>query len=361
MTFKLREFKTPNFESPVFKNAPNVEYELVESDGVAPDNFHALSIYPEYFKVDGKWLLARESRMDCVPVLKDDYIDIVEFRRLKKGDKVIVGRSEDCSQGIYLHSDCFESQGESCQDAFAFRSSRSRETSYTKDYENLYELLKHEKKHGHIVWVLGPAAVFSKGARDAMASIIKKGYVHSFLGGNAVATHDLEAGIFNTALGQDVYSQESIKDGHYHHLDLLNKARRAGSIGELINKENIKDGIIFSCVKNNVPMVLAGSIRDDGPLPVVISDVYKAQDEMRQHIRKATTVICLATQLHTIAVGNMTPSYKVEENLIRPVYFYTVDISEFAVNKLRDRGSLEVVTMVANVQDFLEKLNLNLT
>ena len=112
--------------------------------------------------------------------------------------------------------------------------------------------------------------------------------------------------------------------------------------------------------KNNVPIVLAGSIRDDGPLPIVISDVYKAQDMMRSHIKKATTVICLATQLHSIATGNMTPSYRVIDDKIRPIYFYSVDVSEFAVNKLRDRGSLEVTTIVTNIQDFLVKLKENL-
>lgn len=112
--------------------------------------------------------------------------------------------------------------------------------------------------------------------------------------------------------------------------------------------------------KNNVPIVLAGSIRDDGPLPIVISDVYKAQDTMRSHIKKATTVICLATQLHSIATGNMTPSYRVIDDKIRPIYFYSVDVSEFAVNKLRDRGSLEVTTIVTNIQDFLVKLKENL-
>ena len=152
-----------------------------------------------------------------------------------------------------------------------------------------------------------------------------------------------------------------MKDGHYNHLDLLNKARKAGSLEELIKQENINDGIIYSCVNNNIPIVLGGSIRDDGPLPIVYSDVYDFQDAMRKHVKKATTVICLATQLHTIAIGNMTPSYKVEKERVRPVNFYTVDISEFAVNKLKDRGSLEVVTMVTNVQDFLEKLSNNLT
>lgn len=361
MGFKLREYTEPNFNEDRFIKAPNARVELVIKDGVAPDNYHANSIYPEYFKVNDKWVLAKESRMDCVVrINENDEPEVVEFRKLKVGDKVVVGRTEDASEGIYLYPDGFYKSGTSEQDVFAFRSGRSRETSYTKDYENLYDLLKYEKENGYIVWVLGPAAVFAKGARDAMAELVNSGYVDAFFGGNAVATHDLEAGMFHTALGQDIYTQESRKDGHYHHLDLLNKARRAGSIENLIEQENINDGIIHACVKNNVPIVLGGSLRDDGPLPIVIGDVYKAQDEMRKHVSKATTVICLATQLHSIATGNMTPSYRVIDGNVRPVHFYSVDVSEFAVNKLRDRGSLEVTTIVTNVQDFLVKLKENL-
>lgn len=361
MGFKLREYTEPNFNEDRFIKAPNARVELVIKDGVAPDNYHANSIYPEYFKVNDKWVLAKESRMDCVVrINENDEPEVVEFRKLKVGDKVVVGRTEDASEGIYLYPDGFYKSGTSEQDVFAFRSGRSRETSYTKDYENLYDLLKYEKENGYIVWVLGPAAVFAKGARDAMAELVNSGYVDAFFGGNAVATHDLEAGMFHTALGQDIYTQESRKDGHYHHLDLLNKARRSGSIENLIEQENINDGIIHACVKNNVPIVLGGSLRDDGPLPIVIGDVYKAQDEMRKYVSKATTVICLATQLHSIATGNMTPSYRVIDGNVRPVHFYSVDVSEFAVNKLRDRGSLEVTTIVTNVQDFLVKLKENL-
>ena len=360
MSFEIPKYTHPNFQTEQFKNSPNVRIELVEKDGVAPDNYHAMSIYPEYFKIDGEWKLAEETRMDCVPKLKDDNkVEIVEFRHLKVGDKIIVGRTEDGSEGIYLHTTGFEDKKVEAEN-FAFRGSRSRETSQTMDYDQLIELLKHEKENGYIVWVMGPAAVFSKGARDSLTKLINNGYVDAFLGGNAVATHDLEAGVYNTALGQDIYTQRSIKDGHYHHLDLLNKARKYGSIEKLIEKENITSGLIHSCIKNNVPIVLGGSIRDDGPLPIVIADVYEAQEQMRAQIRKATTVICMATQLHTIATGNMTPSFRVVDGKVRPIYFYTVDTSEFAVNKLKDRGSLSVRTMISNAQDFLQRLADNL-
>lgn len=360
MSFNIPRYTHPDFEQKKFNNSPNARFELVEKDGVAPENYHAMSIYPEYFKIDGRWTLAKETRMDCVPRLRDDgEIEIVEFRNLKVGDKVIVGRSEDGSEGIYLYTEGFEKE-ENKTEAFAFRGSRSRETSQTMDYDQLIELLKYDKENGYIVWVIGPAAVFSKGARESLTKLINNGYVDAFLGGNAVATHDLEAGVYNTALGQDIYTQRSIKDGHYHHLDLLNKARKYGSIEKLIEEENIKSGLIYSCIKNNIPIVLGGSIRDDGPLPIVISDVYEAQEQMRAQVRKATTVICMATQLHTIATGNMTPSFRVVNDKIRPVYFYTVDTSEFAVNKLKDRGSLSVKTMISNAQDFLQRLADNL-
>ena len=357
MSFNMPKYTHPDFSEEKFKNSPNAKIELVEKDRVAPENYHAMSIYPEYFKINGEWILAEETRMDCVPRLNDNKIEIVEFRHLKVGDKIIVGRTEDASEGIYLHTTGFEDKKE---EAFAFRGSRSRETSQTMDYDQLIELLKHEKENGYIVWVMGPAAVFSKGARESLTKLINNGYVDAFLGGNAVATHDLEAGVYNTALGQDIYTQCSIKDGHYHHLDLLNKARKYGSIEKLIEEENITSGLIHSCVKNNVPIVLGGSIRDDGPLPIVIADVYEAQEQMRNQVRKATTVICMATQLHTIATGNMTPSFRVVDGEVRPIYFYTVDTSEFAVNKLKDRGSLSVRTMISNAQDFLQRLADNL-
>ena len=190
-----------------------------------------------------------------------------------------------------------------------------------------------------------------------MSKLVEHGYVDAILAGNALATHDLEGAYLRTALGQDIYTQQSMPNGHYNHLDTINRVKYHGSIAEFIRKENIDNGIIYSCEKCGVPYVLGGSIRDDGPLPPVFGNVYEAQDAMRDQIREATTVICMATTLHTIATGNMTPSFRVlPDGTIRQVYFYCVDISEFAVNKLADRGSLSARGIVTNVQDFVVNL-----
>ena len=129
--------------------------------------------------------------------------------------------------------------------------------------------------------------------------------------------------------------------------------RKSGSIPQFLDDYDVRDGIIYACVKQGVPFVLTSSIRDDGPLPEVVANAYEGQGKMRDLIRKATTVICLATQLHTIATGNMTPSFRVVDGVVRPLYIYSIDISEFVVNKLADRGSLSAISMVTNAQDFI--------
>ncbi len=354
--FELKKYTAPDFSREMFVNAPNAVLVPAPFDGVAPEGYHALSIFPEYFKIDGDWLLAEESRMDCVPVYENGKIYVREFRVLKKGDLIVTGRTENCEDGIYVHANGF-SETKAQGDVFAFRQNRSRETAFSKDYDELYELLKHEREHGKIVWVMGPAFAFDADARNAMSKLIENGYVHAILAGNALATHDLEGAYLRTALGQDIYTQESMPNGHYNHLDLINRVRHHGSIAEFIKQENIDNGIIYNCEKHGVPYVLGGSIRDDGPLPPVFADVYEAQNAMRDQIRSATTVICMATMLHTIATGNMTPSYRVmPDGTVRQIYFYCVDVSEFMVNKLADRGSLSARGIVTNVQDFVVNL-----
>lgn len=356
MTFKLKKYIEPDFTEERFVSAPNVRLVAVEKDGVAPDNFHALSIFPEYFKVDGKWYLAEDSRMDAVPVFKNSKIEAIEARRLEKGDLVVTGKTEGLEEGIFLYDHGFKNSQEK-GDAFSFRTGRSRETSFSREYEDLCDLLRYEKENGNVLWVLGPAFTFDGKARKAFESLVENGYVNALLAGNALATHDLEVAYYGTALGQDINTGDNAHNGHYHHLEVLNKVRSCGSIKEFINKENIDNGIMWALEKNNVPYVLAGSIRDDGPMPEVEGNVYMAQNKMRNCVRKATTIICMASALHSIATGNMTPSYRVlEDGTIRELYFYVVDISEFVTNKLADRGSLTSIGIITNVQDFIVKL-----
>ena len=353
--FNLPKYREPDFTEERFAKAPDVKWEAVTIKGVAPENYHSTSMYPEYFKIDGEWRLAKESRMDSSVVIGEDgELKVVENRNLEIGDKVILGRSENAEEGIYLHATGFEDPEEEEGDQFVFRQGRSRETSFARDYDRLFELLKYEKEHGNILWVMGPAFSFDADARRAMQVMVENGYVDGLMACNSLATHDLEGSMFHTALGQDIYTQKSQPNGHYNHLDVINRVRRSGSIAQFVDDYNIDNGIMYSCVKNDVPFVLTGSIRDDGPLPEVIGNAYEGQTAMREMVKKSTTVICLATMLHTIATGNMTPSYRVlEDGTVRPVFLYTVDADEFVVNKLLDRGSLAATTIVTNVQDFI--------
>lgn len=355
MSFVMPKYRHPDFTREPLRSAPDARYEAVVKDGVAPEGYHSTSMYPEYFKLNGKWVLAEESRMDSSVVLRDSgRLDVVENRNLKAGDKVILGRTEKGEEGVYMHCTGFQEEECALDDQFVFRQGRSRETSFARDYDKLFELLRHERDHGNILWVMGPAFAFDADARRAMQSLVENGYAHGLLAGNALATHDLEGSLLHTALGQDIYTQRSQPNGHYHHLDVINKVRRCGSIPAFIDEYKIDNGIMYSCVKKGVPFVLTGSIRDDGPLPEVIADAYEGQTQMRRLVRKCTTIICLATMLHTIAAGNMTPSFRVmPDGEIRPLFFYAVDADEFVVNKLVDRGSLSATTIVGNVQDFI--------
>ncbi|MCB2340567.1 putative NPN-dependent ornithine cyclodeaminase [Clostridium estertheticum] len=352
MTFELPKFTPPDFGHEFFIKSPNCKIKKVIKKGVAHSGYHALSIYPEYFKIKGNWILASGSRMDSVAIVTPSGgIDIVEFRNLKIGDNVVVGRSEDGSEGIYMYTNGFITQkGEA--DTFAFRTGRSRETAFSKDYDELYKIMQYEKDHaGKIVWVLGPSIALDYESRAAFTSIVGNGYAQAVLSGNNFATYDLEKAMFKTVSGQETF--ESRETAHYNYIATINEARRIGTLKGLINSGLVKDGILKACQENDVPVVLASSIRDRYTLPDVYDNVYESQDAMRKHTRNATMLICLSSVLHTIAAGNMTPSYTVKNGVVRPVYIYSIDIQEFSVNKLSDRGTLEVKTLVTNVQDFI--------
>ena len=354
MAFTLPVYQPPDFGKPPLKDAPLVRFAPVAKKGIAPDNYHATTIFPEYFQLTkGDWVLLRNSRMDGVVVRAPAGLLVKEFHHLKVGEQVALGRGENGEEGIYVHTEAF-AQPRPAAEKFAFRTHLSRETSFSIYYDELYELLSHEKEHGFILWVLGPAAVFDRDSRNALVSLIQRGYVQGLLAGNALAVHDLEAALFQTALGQEIYCKRPVHLGHYHHLDALNLVRRAGSIAAVMESGAILDGVMHALWQRQLPYVLAGSIRDDGPLPEVISDVMQAQEAMRALTMRATTVIAVASQLHSIAAGNLIPGYHVlPAEQVRPVYFYVVDMSEFAADKLTNRGSLAARGILTNAQDFL--------
>ena len=356
-TFHLPEYCPPDFDARPLRDAPPAEWEPAPEDGVLPDNFHATSNLPEYVQLEkGKWVLCPESRMDAAILVDGKAVRVVEPRDVRKGDRVVVGRSEDGEDGVFVHVNGF---GASARPSgkFQFNLRRTRESPFSRDYDSLYEILRYERENrGWIVWVLGPAIAFDKDSRDAMVALINHGYCHAILAGNALPTHDLEAALYGTALGQDIYHQCHHPLGHYHHLDVLNRARRCTSTEDFVRSAGVSDGVVAACVAKGIPLVLAGSIRDDGPLPGITADVYQSQREMRVHARRATTVVAVATQLHAIAFGNMLPSYQVSPAGVRPFYFYIIDVSEFAVDKLTNRGSAQVTGITTNAQDFMVNL-----
>ena len=342
-------FNRPDFKKAKFQSARNVETSVVNHDGVAPDNFYLTSHLPTFYKVDDNWIIPKHNSLNCAAVVKDGEIKVVELRNLKIGDEVVIGRETDGSTGILIYKRGFS---EEVQRSYG----HAAETSFSSDYDLLFELMKYEKENnGHIVWVLGPSVIFDYDTRIALTHLAEKGYVNCLLGGNAIATHDLEGGYLNTALGQNIYTQENVPMGHYNHLDLLNEVRRAGSISNFIESGNVKNGFIKKLYELDIPIVLSGSIRDDGPLPEVMSNVEQALDKTKEQLDKATLIICLATLLHSVSVANLASGYTIrDDENITPVYMFSIDVTENVTRKVvAAREMMAVRTIITNVQDFV--------
>ena len=352
----MSNFSHPDFEAPRFAGAPEARFVPAPADGVLPDGFFSTTNLPTYVRVGGRWRMPREPRMDSALVLDSDgELWIREGRRVRKGDRVAVGAAEDGSQGIYVHAAAF--LGEQADGEFKFMTSEvSREKPI--DYSLMAKLLISERdRGGYPVWVTGPALVHSR-ARADMTWFVTNGFVGALLAGNAVAVHDIEASIFGTTLGM-TGSGEATSGGHGLHMRAINQVRAAGSIAKAVEQGIIKDGIMHACVIHNIPFVLTGSIRDDGPLPDVVTDTLEAQDAMKRHTTKATMAILIATALHAIATGNMLPAFVTEpDGSLRELGTICVDSSEFVVSKLKDRGTHQAFGVVTNAQDFMHILRL---
>lgn len=360
--FEMPKYFPKEFDEK-FDKFPNAKLVEVEEDGISPEGYHALSVFPEYFKINDKWVLALQSRMDTVAVAIDEpgneRVDVVEFRNLKKGDKVVVGRKEDGSEGIYVYTEGFVDKSSKEEATFGFREGRSRETAFSKDYDELYEILKYEKENnGYVTWVLGTATSLDQESDDALARLVENGYANAIFCGTAAVAYDIERAKFKTVEGQEEYlNSQNTRENFY---EVINRVNEYGSIKEYVEKEGIETGFVAAAIRNNVNLVIAGTIRDRYTFNDTYNNVYEAQDEMRRNIKQSSTVIMSSAILFTIATGNMTPSYNEINGEIRPVFMYTVDIQEFAVNKLSDRGTLTAKTMVTNSQDFVKNIDRNL-
>jgi lysine-ketoglutarate reductase/saccharopine dehydrogenase-like protein (TIGR00300 family) len=343
----------PDFSQPPFAGAPEARFAPLPADGVLPEGFFSTSNLPTYVRVEGTWHAPTRPRMDCVVVKRTGLLETIEPRRLKRGDLVAMGEAEDGSQGIVVHAEGFLGSVHGANE-FRFMSTEvSRERPV--NYEELAARLGEEKrKRGYLVWVVGPALVHSR-ARTDFEWFIRNGYVQAVLAGNAVAVHDIEAAIFGTTLGMSNTGQPT-EGGHGLHMRAINRVRAAGSIERAVETGLIKTGIMHALVTNRIPYVLAGSIRDDGPLPGVYSDALAAQDAMREHTVKATGAIFVATALHAIAVGNMLPAFYLCDGVPAPLMTICVDQTEFVVNKLKDRGTHQAYGVVTNAQDFMHVL-----
>jgi lysine-ketoglutarate reductase/saccharopine dehydrogenase-like protein (TIGR00300 family) len=346
----------PDFSHPVLRDAPSARVVLAEDDGVLPEGFFATTNLPSYVKGDdGRWTMPREPRMDgCLVSDAQGTWWVREGRHVKRGEPVVVGHAEDGTEGVLVHATGFDA-GHVVAGDFHFMSSQvSREKPI--DYSRLARMLVGERRReGYIVWVTGPALVHSR-ARDNLVWFIRHGFVQALLAGNAVAAHDIESAVVGTTLGMTGEGAPT-EGGHAAHMRAINSVRRAGSIAAAVRSGLIPDGIMHACVIEEVPFVLGGSIRDDGPLPDVITDAVAAQDAMRRHTVKATMAVMVATALHSIAVGNMLPAYYEDrERGIVELPTICVDASEFLVSKLKDRGTHQAVGVVTNAQDFMSIL-----
>lgn len=350
------QYRPPNFDAPPLAGAPEARFEPAPADGVLPDDFFSTSNLPTYVKVGGAWRRPRFPRMDCVIVQQaTGELVATEPRKVKRGTLVALGAAEDGTEGIFVHAEGFLGGARSANEFRFMQTEVSRERPV--DYAVLAELLGEERERGGtIVWVVGPALVHSR-AREDMIWFVEHGYVGAFLGGNAVAVHDLEAAIFGTTLGMSA-SGEGVEGGHALHMRAINAVRRAGSIRAAVQGGLVTGGIMHALVTHDVPFVLAGSIRDDGPLPEVVPDTLAAQDAMRAVTARATFAVFVATALHAIAVGNMLPAFvdAPTPDGVRPLTTICVDQTEFVVNKLRDRGTHQAYGVVTNAQDFMHVL-----
>lgn len=326
--------------------AVDAQLEAVVQAGVAPDDFYVTAIYPTEVLVGGQWILVQGQRMDAAIAVTQTADGPVAgcklLRDLQVGDSVVVG-----SEGIRTKRTDTNLKKRSTEEFSFMGSGVSSERRVELVVEQIaWDLRRIRDQAGKVVVTAGPVVIHTGGS-EHLQTLIREGYIHALLGGNAIAVHDIEQALMGTSLGMDMKRGVSVHGGHRHHLKAINAIRRCGSIANAVEQGVLTSGVMYECVKNNVSFSLAGSIRDDGPLPDTQMDLIQAQADYARLIEGADMILMLSTMLHSIGVGNMTPA---------GVKMVCVDINPAVVTKLSDRGSLESIGVVTDVGLFLSLL-----
>jgi len=324
-------------EGAISKIQQEVVLKATQKDMVMPDDFYSTTNNHTDIFYKGKWIGVENMMMDKCIVVKANRAFCTPIREIKKGDMIVVGE-----KGIRITPPERPREGVNLFQFMGSGSSSERPTQHIarRVAEDIY---KTKKQGGKIVFVGGPAIVHT-GASDSIASLIRLGFIDAVLAGNALAVHDIEYSTLGTSLGMNVKDGTLAVRGHRNHMQAINSVFKAGSISKMVEKKTLTRGIMYECVKNNIPFVLAGSLRDDGPLPDVITDMTTAQRKYKEVLKDAKMVIMIATMLHSIATGNMLPAN---------VKVIVVDINQPTVTKLMDRGTWQALGIVTDVGAFL--------
>jgi lysine-ketoglutarate reductase/saccharopine dehydrogenase-like protein (TIGR00300 family) len=325
-----REGATPTVDK-------NVVLKAAPKDMVMPEDFYSTTNNTTEILLSGKWITVENMMMDKCIVVKGNRASCMPIRDIRKGDLIVVGET-----GVKITPPERPREG---SNVFAFMGSSSSSERPTQHIAKKVaeDIFKTKKSGGKIILVGGPAIVHT-GAADSVAELIRSGFLDGVLAGNALAVHDIEYATLGTSLGMNVHDGSLAIKGHRNHMDTINAVFRAGSISEMVKKGILKRGIMYECVKKKIPCILAGSIRDDGPLPDVITDTAVAQREYKKVLKDAKMVIMVSTMLHSIATGNMLPAH---------VKVIVVDINQPTVTKLMDRGTWQALGIVTDVGAFL--------
>ena len=318
------------------KHTPEAVFTVSAKDKCVAEDFYSTTNHRTEVFFNGKWNSVKNQRMDAVIIKKDDGFECVKLRDVRKGDSVLCR-----PDSVRVFPPARDREG----DDFGFMSGdvsseRSADCTVNKIAD---ELIKMKKKGEKVVVVAGPVVIHSGGA-SALAALIKEGYIGGLLAGNAIAVHDMESVFFGTSLGVCQKSGKPTHEGHKNHMRTINRINTYGSIKKAVEEGALDRGVMYEVIKSGIPYCLAGSIRDDGPLPETEADMIKAQQKYAEIIKDSSMIVMLSTMLHSIGTGNMMPSW---------VKTVCIDINPAVVTKLADRGSSQAVGIVSDVGLFL--------